>query len=162
MSHEEIVATAIYYIDREEEIKGGDILFKRAFHRKEAEFIFSNVQQIRPPMLEERIDEGILPLGTAKTLPGRLLVFPNSHVHKVSKLENTSAEGPKKKRRMIVFFLINPERRIVSTREVGVQQEHAGGSMKRSEALEHRLELMKERKYTKQDWNVREIELCEH
>jgi len=37
-----------------------------------------------------------------------------------------------------------------------------GVSLSREEAMEHRLGLMKERKYTKQDWNVRDIELCEH
>lgn len=46
-----------------------------------------------------------------------------------------------------------------STREVAPQK---GGTMTHVEALEHRLELMKVRKYHKQDWNVREIELCEH
>merc|ERR1719320_1769277 len=30
------------------------------------------------------------------------------------------------------------------------------------EAKNHRLELMKERKYNKQTWNIREVELCEH
>eukprot|EP00980_Cylindrotheca_fusiformis_P013396 scaffold3411_cov82-Cylindrotheca_fusiformis.AAC.2 len=167
MSHEEIVATAIYFIDRDEEIEGGNILFKRAFHKREAEYIFSSVDQSRPDSLESIIDDGLHPLGQVETIPGRLLVFPNSHVHKVTKLENVlpAADGDgttKKKRRIIVFFLINPEQRIVSTREVPVQQEHAGGSMTWAEACEHRLELMKERKYTKQDWNVREIELCEH
>ena len=112
--------------------------------------------------MEDIIDEGLMPLGTVETRKGRLVVFPNSHVHKVSQIKNTATEGGKKKRRIIVFFLINPERRIVSTREVPVQQEHAGGAMKREDALEHRLALMKERKFTKQDWNVREIELCEH
>jgi hypothetical protein len=34
--------------------------------------------------------------------------------------------------------------------------------MSREDAMEHRLNLMKERKYTKQDWNVRDIVLCEH
>eukprot|EP00980_Cylindrotheca_fusiformis_P022510 scaffold9384_cov64-Cylindrotheca_fusiformis.AAC.1 len=167
MSHEEIVATAIYFIDRDEEIEGGNILFKRAFHKREAEYIFSSVDQSRPDSLESIIDDGLHPLGQVETIPGRLLVFPNSHVHKVTKLENAlpAADGDgttKKKRRIIVFFLINPEQRIVSTREVPVQQEHAGGSMTWAEACEHRLELMKERKFTKQDWNVREIELCEH
>lgn len=164
MSHEEIVATAIYFIDRDGEIEGGDILFKRAFHKGEATFSFSNVDQERFYPVEDKIQEGLLPLGQVKTLPGRLLAFPNSHVHKVTELKNTSTETDraKKKRRIIVFFLINPERRIISTREVPVQQEHAGGIMKRGDALEHRLKLMAERKYTKQDWNVREIELCEH
>eukprot|EP00526_Cylindrotheca_closterium_P011461 CAMPEP_0113621420 /NCGR_PEP_ID=MMETSP0017_2-20120614/10946_1 /TAXON_ID=2856 /ORGANISM="Cylindrotheca closterium" /LENGTH=494 /DNA_ID=CAMNT_0000531165 /DNA_START=1 /DNA_END=1485 /DNA_ORIENTATION=- /assembly_acc=CAM_ASM_000147 len=156
MSHEEIVATAIYFIDRDEEIEGGDILFKRAFHKQEATFIFSSVNQDRPRELDEKINEGLLPLGQVKTLAGRLLVFPNSHVHKVTELKNTSTvqDGAKKKRTIIVFFLINPERRIVSTRELAVQQEHAGGTMKRSDALDHRLKLVAERKYTKQDWNV--------
>eukprot|EP00980_Cylindrotheca_fusiformis_P019376 scaffold6651_cov99-Cylindrotheca_fusiformis.AAC.5 len=167
MSHEEIVATAIYFIDRDEEIEGGNILFKRAFHKREAKHIYFRVDQSRPDMLQSIIDDGLHPLGQVETISGRLLVFPNSHVHKVTKLENVlpAADGDgttKKKRRIIVFFLINPEQRIVSTREVPVQQEHAGGSMTWAEACEHRLELMKERKYTKQDWNVREIELCEH
>ena len=30
------------------------------------------------------------------------------------------------------------------------------------EAKEHRINLMKERKYKKQTWNIREVELCEH
>eukprot|EP01083_Nonionella_stella_P132901 404076_1 len=169
MSHEEIVATAIYFIHRDDDIKGGDILFKRAFHMDEAQFIFSNVNQSRPAPLDQMIEDGLSPLGTAKTLSKRLLVFPNSHVHKVSKLENTNVPSVDtnetdsvQKRRIIVFFLINPEKRIVSTREVPPQQKEFGGSMSREDAMEHRLKLMKERKYTKQDWNVREIELCEH
>jgi len=165
MSHEEIVATAIYFIDRDKDITGGNILFKRAFHRQEANYIFSGIDQMRPREVENLIREGLMPLGQVETKQGRLLVFPNSHVHKVTKLENIgmdSSSKTKQKRRIIVFFLINPEKRIVSTREVPVQQEHASGHMKRSEALEYRLELMKERKYTKQDWNVRDIELCEH
>jgi len=31
--------------------------------------------------------------------------------------------------------------------------------MNHEDALQHRLELMKERKNAKQDWNVREVEL---
>jgi len=184
MSHEEIVATAIYFLDRGPDISGGDILFKRAFYKPEATYIFSNIMQTRPTDVEHAIrNQGLVPLGTVETRPGRFLVFPNSHVHKVSKLENTqkvpereddestatTATANKRRfsttqtRRIVVFFLINPEKRIPSTREVPVQQEHVdGGTMKRTDALNHRLELMKERKYTKQDWNIREIELCEH
>jgi len=172
MSHEEIVATCIYFIHRDDDIKGGDLLFKRAFHVCEASYIFSSVRQCRPPAQENAIDEGILPLGKVETLSRRLLVFPNSHVHKVTKLENqstmkedsttTNTTNSVQKRRIIVFFLINPEKRIVSTREVPPQQQEVGGNMSREDAMKHRLELMKERKFTKQDWNVREIELCEH
>jgi hypothetical protein len=121
MSHEEIVATAIYFIHRDDDVVGGDILFKRAFHKREGEFIFSNVDQCRPVHLDRIIHEGLLPLGKVETLPKRLLVFPNSHVHKVTEVENLSidanASDSVQKRRIVVFFLVNPEKRIVSTAE---------------------------------------------
>jgi hypothetical protein len=167
MSHEEIVATAIYFIHRDDDIVGGDTLFKRAFHKEEAAFIFSSVHQVRPRYLDEVNQEGLIPLGKVETLPKRLLVFPNSHIHKVTEMENLSVDVNEsnfvQKRRIVVFFLVDPEERIYSTRDVPPQQvELGGGGMSREDAMEHRLELMKERKYKKQDWNVREIELCEH
>jgi hypothetical protein len=60
------------------------------------------------------------------------------------------------RRRIVVFFLVKLNKRIVSTREVASQRE---GAMSREDALRHRLELMQERKYHNQDWNVRRIEL---
>jgi len=190
MSHEEIVATALYIVHRDDDIVGGDIMFKRAFHKDEARYIFSNVLQCRPPTQENIIQSGLMPLGKVETLAKRMIAFPNSHVHKVSTIRNvatsaataaaaaqtttdetamddddnsvTSGVDKKQKRRIIAFFLINPDKRIVSTKEVPPQQSYAGGTMTYDDACVHRLELMKERKYTKQDWNVREIELCEH
>jgi len=79
MSHEEIVATAIYFIHRDEVIVGGDILFKRAFHEDEAGFIRSSVAQSRPSAVDNVIEAGLMPLGKFETLPRRLLVFPNGH-----------------------------------------------------------------------------------
>ncbi len=225
MSHEEIVATALYYIDKDEDIKGGDILFKRAFNQREQNLMENvfNGQDNRSSQMDTILRDGLIPLGQVKTIPRRLLVFPNSHVHKVTKIENVKAEdntdrkpkrakkdhdvirepraepgqaedgttcdhgltndneendnghkpdqvkiedaparaGNKQKRRVIVFFLINPSRRIVSTREVPIQQEPIG-SMSREDAVKYQLDLMRERKYAKQNWNVREIHLCEH
>ena len=102
-------------------------------------------------------------------------------------------------RRIVVFFLVDPEQRIVSTQEVllpprpheaSVAIEHKRNTLPSihthahirthrrvprlqvptpqqtivslDDARAHRLKLMHERKYHKQDWNVREIELCEH
>ena len=161
MSHEEIVATALYILDRDDTVDGGELEFQRSFFTDEAEYLFSSVSQIRHPCLEEMIRNGLLPLGTVETAKGRLIVFPNSHVHRVKTLLSSSA-GQTGRRRIVVFFLVNPLKRIVSTREVAPQQEYAGGTMSMEEAKENRLKLMEERKYTKQDWNVREIELCEH
>jgi hypothetical protein len=181
MSHEEIVATAIYVLERDDDIIGGNILFKRAMHGTELVDIAERTGQQRPEPQDNVIRSGLVPLGQVETLLERLIAFPNSHIHKVTSLkskvsrvdsnnrDNDDAEriGKKKremkqKRRIIVFFIVNPEQRIISTREVPPQQIEAGGSMTYEQALEHRLELMKERKYTKQDWNVREINLCEH
>jgi hypothetical protein len=202
MSHEEIVATAIYFLHRDDSITGGNILFRRAFHTGDAAFLENTVSNYPYEKSNLIVEKGLVPLGQVETRTNRLLVFPNSHVHKVRKIQNIVAEEvleqqkasnestdesnnetkkrridttsvskhpdsnnitqDKQKRRIVVFFLVNPEKRIVSTREVKPQQKEAGGSMSREEAFEHRLELMKERKYTKQDWNVREISLCEH
>jgi len=170
------VATALYVLHRDEDIVGGDILFKRSFFDDEVDYIFTTIWQTRPIPLEDIVDGGMKPVGTVQTLPKRLVVFPNSHVHKVNTIKNSSqdtiekinkdenindkraGDNMKQKRRIVVFFLVNPEHRIISTREVPPQQE----LMSRERAFEHRLNLMKERKYHKQDWNVRDIELCEH
>jgi len=134
MSHEEIVATAIYFIDRDDDIAGGDILFKRALHDDEASYLSSCLGQSRPDHLDRIITQGLLPLGKVQTLPRRLVVFPNSHVHKVTKLENQAAATPVvandidtnssdsvQRRRIVVFFIVNPEKRIMSSREVPPQ-----------------------------------------
>jgi hypothetical protein len=200
MSHEEIVLTALYILDRDNDIEGGALEFQRAFLRDEAAYVFSRVSVAnRPPKLNELIEDGLIPLGKVETSQGRLIVFPNSHVHKVGEMLNQAMQaddgndgddgnddgddddddGDKKvkaakirkiddgdddkkakvaKRRIVVFFLVNPMQRIISTREVAPQH----GVMAHKEALEHRLALMRERKFQKQDWNVRFIELCEH
>jgi hypothetical protein len=166
MSHEEIVLTALYVLDRDSDLEGADIEFKRTFLRDEASLIYSMIDQVRAPSVEEIIvKDGLMPLGTVSTPKGRLVVFPNSHVHKVSDMMNIgigAATTAVAKRRIVVFFVVNPLRRIVSTREVAPQQKSCGGAMPHDEALAHRLQLMDVRKHAKQDWNVREIELCEH
>eukprot|EP00585_Thalassiosira_rotula_P004515 CAMPEP_0196159464 /NCGR_PEP_ID=MMETSP0910-20130528/46334_1 /TAXON_ID=49265 /ORGANISM="Thalassiosira rotula, Strain GSO102" /LENGTH=496 /DNA_ID=CAMNT_0041424383 /DNA_START=66 /DNA_END=1556 /DNA_ORIENTATION=+ len=165
MSQEDIVLTALYILDRDESISGGDVMFKRTFLADEVDNLHWNVGQDRPLALEIEIENGMVPLGKVQTNKGRLIVFPNLHVHKVttmvneSIMDNSGDDPDVSKRRIVVFFLVNPLRRIVSTREVAPQK---GGSMTHEDALEHRLELMKVRRYHKQDWNVRDIHLCEH
>lgn len=163
MSHEEIILTALYIVDRDADIEGASIEFKRGFFRDEVGCLASDTSQERPLCMDEVAKTGILPLGTVDTIAGRLIVFPNSHVHKVSDMFSSSTEvGSIKRRRIVVFFLVNPLRRIVSTKEVAPQQVALGGDMEHADALEHRQNLMHERRHTKQDWNVREVHLCEH
>jgi hypothetical protein len=62
MSHEEIVLKALYMLERDESIPGGDLTFKRAFFRDEAEVIFSGVPQMRSNLQEKHISEGLAKL----------------------------------------------------------------------------------------------------
>jgi hypothetical protein len=57
-----------------------------------------------------------------------------------------------------VFWLVNPERPILSTANVDQQQ----AVMRHEEALHNRLALMRERKFHKEDYSHREINFCEH
>ena len=100
-----------------------------------------------------------MPLGHFPTEEGYLLVFPNCHIHKIAKLINKSLTE-EARRRIVVFFVVNPEKRIISTREIAPQQENPEFSEAR--AKQFRLDLMAERKYDKEKLNIRDIELCEH
>lgn len=75
-------------------------------------------------------------------------------------------------RKILVFFLVNPTFRILSTSNVPPQQKDFQISnkentyMKYDDAIKHREELMKERKFMIQENNTqfyeREFSLCEH
>lgn len=131
--------------------------FKRAFSLAERSKVFWNIPQDRPAVVNKFASEGFIPLGYFPTEEDYLLVFPNCHIHKIAKIVNTAKEKAAS-RRIVVFFVINPETRIVSTREVPPQQ----NTIYLTSALNYRLELMAERKYDKEKLNIRDIELCEH
>jgi len=155
MSHENIVMTAIYFLRRDEGLEGGVLQFKRAFSNAESNTLIMSLGQERFNFIENLIGD-FVPLGQLSTDEGRLIVFPNSHAHRITKIVNTSNEIAH--RQIIVFFLINPEVRITSTADIPPQQ----STMTYEQACFHRLELMKERKFHKQSLNTREVNLCEH
>ena len=149
--------SGIYFLDRDPDIVGGDLRFKRAFTVNERSKVFFSVPQTRPVVVNVFASEGFVPLGYFPTEQDYLLVFPNCHIHKIAKMINTS-QNEKASRRIVVFFFINPEKKIISTREVPPQQD----VISLRAAKNYRLELMAERKYDKESLNVRDIELCEH
>ena len=157
MSHENILATAVYVLKRDKALAGGDIGFKRAYTLPEAKEIFRGTDQYPPDAIYEAVGKGVIPNGTLSTPEGRLFVFPNSHIHKLSKMTATGS-GKTAKRRVIVFWLIHPDAPIISTREVPKQQ----GIISKQKAKQIRLQLMRERKLHKQSLNPRSISLCEH
>jgi len=157
MSHEHIVATCVYILDRDDALTGGELRFKRAYTLEEAGRLFWNISQCRPSAVEQLVDEGFIPVGSLSTPTGRFLVFPNSHVHKLSMLSlvKGASEG---RRRVIVFWIVDPSVTIPSTQDVPAQQ----SVIPHEEALAIRLELMEERRRHKQTLNVRAVSLCEH
>mmetsp|Transcript_14973 Transcript_14973/g.29140 ORF Transcript_14973/g.29140 Transcript_14973/m.29140 type:complete len:276 (+) Transcript_14973:1058-1885(+) len=156
MSHERIVGTCVNVIERGEGIVGGELMYRRGFTTEERGRLLYGVAQCRNPAFDKIMEDALAPLGMVATPEGRTIVFPNSHVHKVRKMTNTSDKPAR--RRIAVFFIVDPEHRIVSTQEVPDQS----SVLSLDEAKAHRLELMKERKMHKQDWNIRAVELCEH
>ncbi|KAL3936312.1 MAG: hypothetical protein SGBAC_008343 [Bacillariaceae sp.] len=162
MPHEEIVATAMYVLASEEnqQYNVGTIQFQRAFFNDEANYLFSTIDRDRPSEVEADIHAGLLPLGQADIIAGRLLVFPNSHVSKMKLKMQATTDGPIHKLHLIVFHLVNPEKRIISTREVAIQQGNCpGGTISPGEARAHRTQLQRERGNAIPDWNVRQIHL---
>ena len=74
---------------------------------------------------------------------------------KTSKGNNTDKELH---RRLIVFFIVDPNHRIQSSKDCPPMPR----KVTHEQALKDRLELMQERKQAKQELNPRQIELCEH
>jgi hypothetical protein len=144
-------------MDKSSDLSGGDLRFKRAFTKEERSSVYGDIAQSRPKVVNDFASEGFIPLGQFPTEEGYILVFPNCHIHKISKMVNT-AQKEMASRRIVVIFFINPEKKIISTREIAPQQ----GVISLPTAKEYRLELMAERKYNKEKLNVRDIELCEH
>jgi len=156
MSHENIVATAELILKKDDALVGGGLQFKRAFTASEGGCMIMGFPQSRPQSVDDLVEKGVAPLGHLPLPCGRLASWPNSHIHRVTPLKNTANETAT--RRIVVFWLVNPDVRIVSTKHVEPQQ----GQMSWEDAQKYRLALMEERKHHKQNWNLREVTLCEH
>eukprot|EP00968_Pinguiococcus_pyrenoidosus_P009525 scaffold737_cov254-Pinguiococcus_pyrenoidosus.AAC.5 len=152
MPHENVVATAMYIASRDDTIQGGKLRFQRAFEEEEGQWFHETSQDIFQ-FYYDFADGGLLPLGQLQTPGNRMLVFPNTHVHQMMKMVNTDEQPAKC--RIVVFLLVNPLVRIVSTKEVPDQRR----TMSLESAKEHRLELMKERPLDEQDWGIRQFNL---
>lgn len=191
--NEHIVATAIYYFDTEN-ITESRIRFRQEAYLDEHELYYEQGEHNHLceifgtlSMTDER---AIQEIGSLATPEGRLLVFPNTHQHKVEPFRLVDASKPGH-RRMLVLWLVDPHYRVLSTRNVLPQQydwwatdavvaalqnkvpkeiqemvlDHMrDGTMTLEEARQYRLDLMDERVDIKQglDRAVATYNLCEH
>ncbi|KAJ1504485.1 hypothetical protein HMI55_001987 [Coelomomyces lativittatus] len=63
-----------------------------------------------------------IPVGHVETKPGRCIVFPNVLQHKVTGIHAPTSATQQQKRRILCFFLVDPNRPIPSTLSVKPQQ----------------------------------------
>lgn len=152
MSHENIVAAASITLDQGADFDA-ELAFKRIYTSDEAEHLLYNVPQNPSSEIDKFFNSFHVPLGKVKINNGSVILFPNSHIHRVDMKNNGTKE---QSRTILVFWLVNPDFPIKSTKDI-IQQDYDI-----NKAYENRLELMKERTFYKQTFNQRDLNLCEH
>ncbi|AZM48396.1 DUF4246 domain-containing protein [Streptomyces sp. WAC 06738] len=163
MVNERIVSTGIYYWDSEN-ITESRLSFRAALDQPGYEQNDDNgVREVYGLEDEDPLNQV---LGSAATPAGRCLAFPNILQHRVGEFRLADPTRPGH-RKILVFFLVDPETTIVSTSDVPPQQPWADTStMTLEEAKAHREQLMHERKFFVDEHNEqlyeREFSLCEH
>ncbi|KAG0083103.1 hypothetical protein BGZ92_011076 [Podila epicladia] len=188
MANENIVASGIYYY-HSDNITESRLNFR--IHVQEPEYEQDDRSGCRIMFGLEDEQALIQYLDGIVTKEDRCIAFPNIFQHQVQPFELADPTKPGT-RKILVFFLVNPEAPVLSTTNVPPQQK-AWAPMKdlmleaarklptelmqeidrlvdwpieMEEALSHRLELMNERKYfvNEQNQNMfeRHFYLCEH
>ena len=187
MENEGIVATAIYYWECEN-ITESRLKFRHACEAPDYEQgDDQGVEAVYGLFNEEALNQE---LGGITAISQKCVTFPNIYQHQVSPFQLMDVTKPGK-RKILVFFLVDPNRPILSTSVVPPQQKswfskevtkseslpipdeirekvvgYLDWPMTTEEAAAHRLELMEERKYfvdtTTSEVYEREFSLCEH
>jgi len=118
MGNERIVASGIYYYSCEN-ITESRLLFRRAIREPDYEQGDNRgVDAIYNLQDEEPLNQEI---GSILTKDGRCIAFPNTYQHRVApfKLQDATRPGHRK---ILVFFLVDPNVPIISTTRVPPQQ----------------------------------------
>jgi hypothetical protein len=176
MKNEAIVATGIYYYESEN-ISESRLAFRKVIHDPASggyDEDGSEVARLNRVYGMDNMDSLNESRGSVLTQEDRLICFPNILQHQVQPFELADPTKPGH-RKILVFFLIDPSKRIISTETVPPQQRHwygealkrhvpeiarlpqemldliisnvSGCPMSLEEAKEHRKGLMEERKY---------------
>lgn len=169
LPYEKIVATGIYYYEMSN-IMPSYLQFRTTMaDPMSIDYPQNGVQYVKRHygMKELEMDEKFgyntettIELGEIETVEDMCLVFPNFMQHKVSKFEllDKTKSGVRK---ILVFFLVDPTSRILSTADVKPQQ----FTMSLEDAMVYRDLLMYQRKYEINNQNSfyeRGWSLCEH
>ena len=169
MKNEKIVASGIYYYCSDN-ITESHLEFREAINDPDYEQNDNRgVEEIYGLIDTDPLNQD---LGYLITQEDRCIAFPNLYQHRVKPFELIDGSKPGH-RKILVFFLVDPTHRIISTANVPPQQltwyegkEIPQSLMTLEEAKKHREELMKERKYFIKENTERFFErpfsLCEH
>lgn len=165
---EAIVATGIYYYSMEN-ITESLLRFRVAtddppYEQDDKEGVYQVFGMENEGHLNQK-------LGSLIAREGRCVVFPNVFQHKVAPFELVDKTKPGH-RKILVFFLIDPMKRVISTRNVAPQNPIWDDkpadrfTMTLADAEKYREDLMSERKYIRNELDKelyeREFSLCEH
>ncbi|RAQ55538.1 hypothetical protein AFGD_007479 [Aspergillus flavus] len=166
--NERIAASAIYYYDSEN-IKPSTLSFRQ--HGRSDFWVFGTSKGMN-------FSKPSSDLGSVLCQEGRLLTFPNTVQRHVSSFSLADRSKPGH-RRILALFLVDPQRRIISSANVPPQREDwlpeeleskanrdTKPLMTMDEAREARLELMAERSLQSAEGNRKyetgDFNLCEH
>lgn len=120
--NETICASAIYYYDQDN-ITASHLAFRQAMDSEDIIMIpeQSEYEALEQHLGVEQDGPAVQALGKALTREGRLLAFPNCVQHKVESfaLEDKTKPGYRK---ILAMFLIDPNRRVLSTSNVPPQR----------------------------------------
>ncbi|ETO24677.1 hypothetical protein RFI_12481 [Reticulomyxa filosa] len=191
LPHEHIIASGIFYYDVVN-VKNSYLEFRTKLEEDDIAYeqddhigVWKEYQMTNGDPLNRH-------QGAVHTVHGKCVVFPNNLQHRVTRFElkDKQANGGKGHRKILVFFLIDPQHRILSTKDVPIQQQHLIGqtvhacldsvlnrdvaniimeyvpTLTLEEAKQHRSKLMFGRKFYVNGVNdqvyEREFSLCEH
>jgi len=170
MKNENIVASGIYYY-YSQNITESQLEFREAI--KEPDYEQNDNRGVET--VYGLVDDGALnqKIGYVITQEDRCIAFPNIYQHRVKpfSLINKSEPGYRK---ILVFFLVDPNHRVLSTANVPPQQSswadpsdaYEHNLMELSQAIKYREDLMKERKFfikeNTEQFFERPFSLCEH
>ncbi|KAM7195412.1 Protein of unknown function (DUF4246) domain containing protein [Rhypophila sp. PSN 637] len=123
--NEQIVATALYYVDSEN-VTASSLSFRQRCDTDQEQLQYrvgQGLYEYYDKIYDKKLGygEAVQHFGDVVTQQGRLLAFPNVYQHHVSgfELEDKTKPGH---RRFIALWLVNPDIRVISTANVPPQQ----------------------------------------
>jgi hypothetical protein len=163
--YEHIIASVVHYLSVDEGVTPSFLEFRKpvVINEEHIEYEQNDEKYTTVHFGVEKHHEGVMNryLGLIKCETDKAVIFPNYVQHRVKpfKLEKGHKKGY---RAIMTFFIVDPDVKILGTEDVIDSRSY----ISEEEAIEHRANLMKQRKFFVDELNQevfeREYSLCEH